>query len=46
VVVESATLAQDNKYPNSLYNILLFAVLQLMLFGIGKIVLATAKELR
>ncbi|MCQ8887688.1 lipopolysaccharide biosynthesis protein [Pseudoalteromonas agarivorans] len=46
VVVESATLAQDNKYPNSLYNILLFAVLQLMLFGIGKIILATAKELR
>ena len=46
VVVESATLPQDNKYPSSLYNILLFAVLQLMLFGIGKIILATAKELR
>ena len=46
VVVESATLPQDSKYPNSLYNILLFAVLQLMLFGIGKIILATAKELR
>ena len=46
VVVETATLPQDNKYPNSLYNILLFAVLQLMLFGIGKIILATAKELR
>ncbi|WP_417670514.1 lipopolysaccharide biosynthesis protein [Pseudoalteromonas tetraodonis] len=46
VVVETATLPQDNKYPNSLYNILLFAVLQLMLFGIGKIILATVKELR
>ena len=46
VVVESATLPQDNKYPATLYNILLFAVLQLMLFGIGKIVLATVKELR
>ena len=46
VVVESATLPQDNKYPDTLYNILLFAVLQLMLFGIGKIILATVKELR
>lgn len=46
VVVESATLPQDNKYPTTLYNILLFAALQLMLFGIGKIVLATVKELR
>ncbi|ENO00766.1 MULTISPECIES: LPS biosynthesis protein [Pseudoalteromonas] len=46
VVVESATLPQDHQYPNTLYNILLFAVLQLMLFGIGKIILATVKELR
>ena len=46
VVVESATLPQDNQYPKTLYNILLFAVLQLMLFGIGKIILATVKELR
>ncbi|WP_278382581.1 lipopolysaccharide biosynthesis protein [Pseudoalteromonas distincta] len=46
VVVESATLPQDNKYPDTLYNILFFAVLQLMLFGIGKIILATVKELR
>jgi len=46
VVVESATLPQNNKYPATLYNILLFAVLQLMFFGIGKIVLATVKELR
>ncbi|WMS91282.1 lipopolysaccharide biosynthesis protein [Pseudoalteromonas sp. HL-AS1] len=46
VVVESATLPQDSKYPDTLYNILLFAVLQLMLFGIGKIILATVKELR
>ncbi|KYL33201.1 lipopolysaccharide biosynthesis protein [Pseudoalteromonas agarivorans] len=46
VVVESATLPQDHQYPNTLYNILLFAVLQLMLFGIGKVILATVKELR
>lgn len=46
VVVETATLPQDHQYPNTLYNILLFAVLQLMLFGIGKVILATVKELR
>ncbi len=46
VVVETATLPQDHQYPSTLYNILLFAVLQLMLFGIGKIILATVKELR
>ncbi|MDO6463656.1 lipopolysaccharide biosynthesis protein [Pseudoalteromonas carrageenovora] len=46
VVVETATLPQDHQYPNTLYNILLFAALQLMLFGIGKIILATVKELR
>lgn len=46
IVVEAPTLPQDNQYPKTLYNILLFAVLQLMLFGIGKIILATVKELR
>lgn len=46
VVVETATLPQDHQYPNAPYNILLFAVLQLMLFGIGKVILATVKELR
>ncbi|MDD8059347.1 lipopolysaccharide biosynthesis protein [Shewanella metallivivens] len=46
VVVESATLPQDNQYPKSIYNILLFLLFQLMLFGIGKIIIATAKELR
>ena len=46
VVVETATTPQDHQYPNTLYNILLFVVLQLMLFGIGKVILATVKELR
>jgi capsular polysaccharide transport system permease protein len=46
VVVESATFPEDNKYPKTLYNILLFLALQLMLYGIGKIIIATAKELR
>jgi capsular polysaccharide transport system permease protein len=46
IVVESATLPEDNQYPKTTYNILLFLVLQLLLFGIGKIILATVKELR
>ncbi|CAM2781914.1 hypothetical protein PAT01_31090 [Pseudoalteromonas atlantica] len=46
VVVEAPTLPEDNQYPKTLYNILLFAVLQTMIYGIGKILFATAKELR
>ncbi|MDP5029226.1 lipopolysaccharide biosynthesis protein [Paraglaciecola sp.] len=46
VVVESPTLPEDAKYPNVQYNLALMLVLQLMLFGILKIVLATLKELR
>ncbi|GGP85130.1 lipopolysaccharide biosynthesis protein [Shewanella ulleungensis] len=46
VVVESATFPEDNQYPKTLYNILLFLVIQLMLYAIGKIIIATAKELR
>ncbi len=46
VVVESATFPEDNQYPKTLYNILLFLVIQLMLYVIGQIIIATAKELR
>ncbi len=46
VTVESPTLPQDAKYPQTIYNISLFIVLNLMLFGIGKIVLAILRELR
>lgn len=46
VTVESSTLAQDAKYPDVTYNIALFFVLNILLFGIGRILLATVNELR
>ncbi|MEE1672804.1 lipopolysaccharide biosynthesis protein [Agarivorans aestuarii] len=45
IKVESPTLPEDNKYPQVTYNLALFAAVLLMLFGIGKIVVATVKEL-
>ncbi|MBY5921264.1 lipopolysaccharide biosynthesis protein [Ferrimonas balearica] len=46
MTVESSTLPEDNQYPQSTYNILLFSVVLMMLFGIGRIILATVKELK
>ncbi len=46
VVVETATKPHDAKYPNVVYNVVLFAVLASMLFGIGRIVLLTIQELK
>lgn len=46
MVVETPTLAQEAKYPKVLYNIVLLATLLLLFYGIGKIILATIKELR
>lgn len=46
MVVETPTLAEDAKYPRVLYNIVLLATLLLLIYGIGKIILATIKELR
>ena len=46
VVVESPTIPEEAKYPESIYNITLFLVVQLMLFGVVKIVMATVNELR
>jgi capsular polysaccharide transport system permease protein len=46
VTVESPTNPQDAKYPEVLYNISLFLAVTLMLFGIGRIVIATVSELR
>lgn len=46
VVVESATHPQDNKYPDTFYNISLFALIAIMLFAIGKIIISTIRELR
>lgn len=46
VTVESSTNPQEAKYPKVLYNISLFLVVILMLFGIGRIIIATVAELR
>ncbi|ORT51881.1 lipopolysaccharide biosynthesis protein [Vibrio sp. qd031] len=46
VVVESATLPEDNKYPDVIYNITLFFILASMLFAIGRIIVLTIRELK
>lgn len=46
ITVESSTLPEDHQYPNVFYNISLFSVILLMLYGIGNIILATVKELK
>ncbi|MEP4300657.1 MAG: lipopolysaccharide biosynthesis protein, partial [Paraglaciecola sp.] len=46
VTVESPTLPQDAKYPEVFYNLSLFLAITIMLFGIGRIVIATVAELR
>ncbi|MDG1733780.1 MAG: lipopolysaccharide biosynthesis protein [Thalassotalea sp.] len=45
VVVETPTTPEDNKYPEVIYNLTLFAVILLMVFGLGNIIVATIKEL-
>ncbi|UUM30035.1 lipopolysaccharide biosynthesis protein [Vibrio japonicus] len=46
VVVESATQPEESKYPDSSYNISLFAALAAMLFVIIKIIFSTIRELK
>lgn len=46
IVVESATLPEDNKYPTAFYNISLFLLLLCITYGIGKIIVVTIKELK
>jgi capsular polysaccharide transport system permease protein len=46
VVVETPTTPDEASYPTVLYNLSLMLVIQLMLFGIGKIILATVDEMR
>ncbi len=46
ITVESSTQPQEAKYPEVFYNISLFLAITLMVFGIGRIVIATVKELR
>jgi capsular polysaccharide transport system permease protein len=45
VVVEQPTTPDESKYPDVFYNITLFAVLASMLFGVGKIIYLTIKEI-
>lgn len=46
IVVEEATLSEDNKYPDVVYNISLFLLLLSLVFGIGKIIISTIRELK
>ena len=46
IVVEQATLSEDSKYPDVVYNISLFLLLLSLVFGIGKIVISTVRELK
>jgi capsular polysaccharide transport system permease protein len=46
VVVESPTLPEESTFPKVFYNLALFLAVALMLFVIGRIILATVKELR
>lgn len=46
IVVEKATLSQENKYPDVFYNISLFVLLFSLVFGIGKIIISTIQELK
>ncbi len=46
VTVEAPTVPEEAVHPERLYNISLFLAVNLMLFGIGRILLATVRELR
>jgi capsular polysaccharide transport system permease protein len=45
VVVQSPTIPEDALYPKIIYNLSLFFVISIMLYGICQIILATVKEL-
>lgn len=45
VTVESPTLPDESLYPKVIYNLVLFAIVLLMLYGIVRIIIATIKEL-
>ncbi len=45
VTVESPTLPEDNAYPKVIYDLTVFGVFALLLYGIGRIVIATIREL-
>lgn len=45
VTIESPTLPDDNAYPKIIYNLVLFGVILLIVYGTVRIVIATIKEL-
>lgn len=45
VTVESPTLPEDNAYPEVIYDLTVFGVFAFLLYGIGRIVIATIREL-
>lgn len=45
ITIQNPTKPEEASYPEVQYNLLLAAVLLLLLFGIGKIIIATIKEL-
>ncbi|WP_395344572.1 lipopolysaccharide biosynthesis protein [Ningiella sp. W23] len=46
VMVETPTLPEDSKYPRVLYNLALLFVCLVIVFGIAKLIIATADELK
>ena len=46
ITVEKPILSEDSKYPDVIYNISLFLLLLSLVFGIGKIIVSTIKELK
>lgn len=45
VTIESPTLPEDNAYPKIIYDLTLFGVFAFLVYGIGRIVIATIREL-
>lgn len=45
VTIETPTLPDDNAYPKTLYNLALFGVILLIIYGSVRIIVATVKEL-
>lgn len=46
IVVEAATKPEEVKYPDVFYNVTLYFILSSMFFAIGKIIIATIRELK
>ncbi|MEG3755784.1 lipopolysaccharide biosynthesis protein [Psychromonas arctica] len=46
ITVEKATLSEDSKYPDAIYNISLLLLLLSLAFGISKIIISTIRELK